>query len=430
VISTERLGAIPFFSEVPADVRASWLKNWLRNLSPRAKRSFLRGKKATPSFSSPKGEWRFKNSGQEKGERQNSFGFGARRFFRRNGAFGKSSSLGLGGRSGAHGAFVPARGDLRAWVSADAKVPLRLLLAFVQSLNARLRQSTREMILLFDVGGVLAQNLDAPALATQLVEVLTRGFDDPVSRLFLFVERIFRRIRTPWRRGARGWERPVASRPTRTPCSIGWRKMGNAFFPRIGPPIPVLTTPTDPLWPRFKSLLAAPVMGERRPIGHVVFGHEGEEGYFTPTQRRVLAGVVNLVAPAFENASVRLEKSPKTVSPGPGKVPSIIRSMGKRFSFRKAALEAARAADDKKSIDIKLYDVRHGHPPCGLYLVATVESAPHASAVQDEIDQSSALVMGRGRPPVRRRPSRELACHRLRRVGRASDERIRFALFF
>lgn len=65
-------------------------------------------------------------------------------------------------------------------------------------------------------------------------------------------------------------------------------------------------------------------MGGRAPIGHVVLGHEGEERSFTPTQRRVLAGVVNLVAPAFENASVRLEKSSQDRLAQTIKVPSII----------------------------------------------------------------------------------------------------------
>ncbi|MBK8574256.1 MAG: ribosome silencing factor [Elusimicrobia bacterium] len=68
--------------------------------------------------------------------------------------------------------------------------------------------------------------------------------------------------------------------------------------------------------------------------------------------------------------------------------------MTHRPSFRKAALEAARASDDKKSSDIKLYDVRRSSPLTDYFLVATVENAPQASAVQDEIDQRVRTVMG------------------------------------
>lgn len=68
--------------------------------------------------------------------------------------------------------------------------------------------------------------------------------------------------------------------------------------------------------------------------------------------------------------------------------------MTKRLSFRKAALAAARAADDKKSTHIKLYDVRRSSTLADYYLVATVESAPHSSAVQDEIERSLQTLLG------------------------------------
>ena len=68
--------------------------------------------------------------------------------------------------------------------------------------------------------------------------------------------------------------------------------------------------------------------------------------------------------------------------------------MTKRFSFRKAALEAARAADHKKSANIKLYDVHRSSTLADYYLVATVESTPHASAVQDAIDRSLQALLG------------------------------------
>lgn len=70
--------------------------------------------------------------------------------------------------------------------------------------------------------------------------------------------------------------------------------------------------------------------------------------------------------------------------------------MGKRFSFRKAALEAARSADDKKSIDIKLYDVQRSSTIADYILVATVESGPHSEAVQDEMDYRLKNVLGVG----------------------------------
>ncbi len=68
--------------------------------------------------------------------------------------------------------------------------------------------------------------------------------------------------------------------------------------------------------------------------------------------------------------------------------------MTKRLSFRKAALAAARAADDKKAGQIKLYDVRRSSTIADYLLVATVESASHSAAVQDEIDRCIQNVLG------------------------------------
>jgi ribosome-associated protein len=70
--------------------------------------------------------------------------------------------------------------------------------------------------------------------------------------------------------------------------------------------------------------------------------------------------------------------------------------MGKRVSFRKAAVEAARVADEKKSIDIKLYDVQRSSPIADYILVATVESAPQSVAVQDEMDRRLKTFLGAG----------------------------------
>lgn len=70
--------------------------------------------------------------------------------------------------------------------------------------------------------------------------------------------------------------------------------------------------------------------------------------------------------------------------------------MTQRVSFRKAALAAAQAADEKKSVDIKLYDVRRSSTIADYFLVATVESAPQSAAVEDEIDRRLASIVGAG----------------------------------
>lgn len=62
--------------------------------------------------------------------------------------------------------------------------------------------------------------------------------------------------------------------------------------------------------------------------------------------------------------------------------------MARRSPYSRAALRAARAAENKKAIDIKLYNVSSFSPLAEYYLVATVESSPQADAVADGIEES------------------------------------------
>ncbi len=60
------------------------------------------------------------------------------------------------------------------------------------------------------------------------------------------------------------------------------------------------------------------------------------------------------------------------------------------------ARAAARAADDKKARDVKLFDVRRSSTFADYFVLATVDSGPQASAVAKEIDlQVRALSGGR-----------------------------------
>ncbi len=68
--------------------------------------------------------------------------------------------------------------------------------------------------------------------------------------------------------------------------------------------------------------------------------------------------------------------------------------MARRSPYSRAALRAARAAENKKAIDIKLYNVSSFSPLAEYYLVATVESSPQADAVADAISDDLAGLNG------------------------------------
>lgn len=308
MIPVDRLKEVPFFSEVPLDVRGPLAEKFKEETFSAGQVVFSEGEEGDALFFIAEGRVAIqKTMDKKKGRFKTLSILGPGDFF------GEMALLEKAPRWASAVTQVPTRllslsaGDLRTWLSTDAKVPLRLFLPFVQSLNARLRQSTREMILLFDVGGVLAQNLDAPSLATQLLEVLTRGFDDPVSACFYLWNEFSGEYDAVVQMGP--WVgQALNSRNDADPLFHWMGEKGECVLSLDWASDSRFNESARSLWPGFKSLLSAPVMGERRPIGHVVFGHESEGGYFTATQRRVLAGVVNLVAPAFENASSRLER--------------------------------------------------------------------------------------------------------------------------
>ncbi|MBK8574255.1 MAG: cyclic nucleotide-binding domain-containing protein [Elusimicrobia bacterium] len=309
MIALERLGVLPFFEGVSPELRQRLAGALMEQSLPAGHTVFAEGEEGDALYFIAEGRVAIKKTvDKKKGSHKILSILGPGDFF------GEMALLEKAPRWASAITQTPTvllslpAEELGAWVSADAKVPLRLFLPVVQSLNARLRQSTREMILLFDVGGLLAQNLDAPSLAVQLVEVLTRGFDDPVSACFYLWNEFSAEFELVAPSGT--WPGPLlAVRPDADPLFHWMAKNKECVLSVDWLSDSRFDAETRSLWPGFKSLLAAPVMGERRSIGHIVFGHESEGGYFTSTQRRVLAGVVNLVAPAFETASMRLERT-------------------------------------------------------------------------------------------------------------------------
>lgn len=62
--------------------------------------------------------------------------------------------------------------------------------------------------------------------------------------------------------------------------------------------------------------------------------------------------------------------------------------------YLRAARRAAHAANDKKAIDIILYNVASFSPLAEYYLVATVESSPQAESVADAMTDSLKGIKG------------------------------------
>lgn len=68
--------------------------------------------------------------------------------------------------------------------------------------------------------------------------------------------------------------------------------------------------------------------------------------------------------------------------------------------FRRLAVLAARAADEKLARDVRVWDVRSFSSLADYYVVATADSAPQMEAIEDALDQR--LKTEENAPPLRR----------------------------
>jgi CRP-like cAMP-binding protein len=305
VISPERLAALPSLAALPAEARARLAEKFQETAHPDGQCIVAEGDRAESLYFVAEGRVEIRKlidrtSGEQK----------VLSVLEPGDFFGEMALLEDAPRWASAVAQGPvtllslSAGEIRDWLAGDARVPLRFCLPFVGTLNARLRQTAREMMLLFDVGRLLAQNLDSAELARGLLQVLTRGLDEPVLAGFL----LWRDYSLEYEMVAKEGPWPGGPWPASDPL-LGWMSArGECFLSSAWETDERVSAPARAAWPAMRSLLAAPVLGERRPAGFFLFGHASKENFFTPTQRRVLAGVANLVGPAFEGAARRLEK--------------------------------------------------------------------------------------------------------------------------
>lgn len=162
MISLERLAALPSFQSLPVDLRRKLAKRLREESFAAGQTVFSEGDAGDALYFLAEGRVAIqKVLNREQGLFKTLSVMGPGDFF------GEMSLLEKTPRWASAVTLAPtvllslSAKELGAWLSADAPVPLRLVLPFVESLNARLRQTSREMILFFDVGSVLSLNLES-----------------------------------------------------------------------------------------------------------------------------------------------------------------------------------------------------------------------------------------------------------------------------
>ncbi len=189
-------------------------------------------------------------------------------------------------------------------LDSDAKVALELFRGLVGTLSLRLRQTTREMVAIFEVGRAIAQQHDIKPLAEKILNQICGSFDESVFGGFfhwnefsveyelLAAEGAF----PPALRANRLKVDPLVqwlSQKRECLLSADWAE-DDRFQPKAREE-----------WPGVCSLLVVPLVGTTGLLGFIVVGHGEKTNVFAAAHRQMVAGISNLVTVSLENASYR-----------------------------------------------------------------------------------------------------------------------------
>ena len=193
----------------------------------------------------------------------------------------------------------------------DPASALTFFKGLVVTLSGRLRQTTREMVAVFEVGRTLVQELDVRALAARVLTLLKNSFEE---------ESVFGAFFT-WNEFSGEYEVanfegewPATLRKSRPKNDLIFHTMAikrECLLSRDWSKDGRFSDEIRADWKGPVSFLAAPVIGLKGPVGYMMFGHGTKADLFTNGHRQVVAGVSNLIAPAFENAAWRQEMESK-----------------------------------------------------------------------------------------------------------------------
>ncbi|MBI4396122.1 MAG: cyclic nucleotide-binding domain-containing protein [Elusimicrobia bacterium] len=196
--------------------------------------------------------------------------------------------------------------DFRRLLEGDPQSALQLFRGLVITLSARLRQTSIEMVAFFEVGRALAQGLDTKSLARHVLSVVKQSLGDELFGALYY-----------WNEFSAEYE-PMAFEGEWPESLKQGRGQGDPLFHWLLQKKECvlskdwLTDDQFPdemraAWPHFRSMLAAPLIGTKGCIGFTIFGYGKQINMLTSGHRQMLAGISNLIAPAFENAAMREE---------------------------------------------------------------------------------------------------------------------------
>lgn len=230
--------------------------------------------------------------------------------------FGEMALLEDAPRSAAALAHSPVRllrlprEEFNKLLKVNPKVALELFRGLVMTMSLRLRQTTREMVAIFEVGRAIAHGGDIRTLASRMLFQVKNSFEDEVFAAFFYWNEFTSEFEFWASEGL--W--PTNLRRSRASADPVVKWLGNRKEVLLSVDFTKddrFTAKERAEWPGCQSFLAAPVIGAKGMMGFLVFGHGEQPGFFSSGHRQVVAGVSNLVAATFENAAWKQEAESK-----------------------------------------------------------------------------------------------------------------------
>jgi CRP-like cAMP-binding protein len=308
MVSDKVLKEFPVFSKLPKTILSRLAKKIQEERHPENAVIFAEGKWGDALYLVAKGEVMIRKTlDEQKGTSKVIAVLGPGEFF------GEMALLEDAPRSAAAVAHSPLvllrlpREEFNALLQKNPRVAMELFRGLVMTLSLRLRQTTREMVAIFEVGRVIAQGGDVRTLASRILFQVRHSFEDDVFAGFFYWNEFTAEFEL-WATEGRCPGSVQASR-LKNDGLVKWLSEKRECLLSVDWPKDDRFSEKDRnAWSGFRSLLAAPVFGAKDLMGVIVFGHGEQPGFFSSGHRQVVAGVSNLVAATFENALWRQEE--------------------------------------------------------------------------------------------------------------------------
>jgi len=181
-------------------------------------------------------------------------------------------------------------------------------LALLGILSSRLRQTTRELVTVYEVGRIIGQSSDRFLLAKRILDRILESLQDEEGGTL----HLWNLYNEEYELAAQGGKLPpqLARGFEKKHEMIQWMiKRQAVILSHQWKKDVCFDSATRKDLGDIKSLLAVPLFSEKELIGFITLVHTGREAAFGSSHLQLVHAVAQLSVPAFENAAAREEEA-------------------------------------------------------------------------------------------------------------------------